>query len=137
MPIITFRAYVYSTTSIDKAVTQPSTRTDTAQGDGLRQLRLQAVHHLLPLPRPDRSWQGCSIDIACEIVSLSTTGDEVLDRPLVEVGGKGVFIKTLEAALLDGQGRYGGAFCQGYGSCICRRHRLPPLWHAKICVMRW
>ena len=38
-----------------------------------------------------------------EIVTLSTTGDEVLDRPLVEVGGKGVFIKTLEKALLDGR----------------------------------
>ena len=38
-----------------------------------------------------------------EILGLSTTGDEVLDRPLWDVGGKGVFIKTLEAALLDGR----------------------------------
>ncbi|MGB1473410.1 MAG: hydroxymethylbilane synthase, partial [Candidatus Puniceispirillaceae bacterium] len=38
-----------------------------------------------------------------EILGLSTKGDEVLDRPLVEVGGKGVFVKTLEAALLSGQ----------------------------------
>ena len=38
-----------------------------------------------------------------DILGLSTTGDEVLDRPLVEVGGKGVFIKTLEQALLDGR----------------------------------
>ena len=43
------------------------------------------------------------VDIPTEILGLSTTGDEVLDRPLVEVGGKGVFIKTLEAALLDGR----------------------------------
>ena len=41
--------------------------------------------------------------VPTEILGLSTTGDEVLDRPLVEVGGKGVFIKTLEAALLDGR----------------------------------
>ena len=34
-----------------------------------------------------------------EILGLSTKGDEVLDRPLIEVGGKGVFVKTLEAAL--------------------------------------
>ena len=49
--------------------------------------------------------QVCNMlgDIDTEIVTLSTTGDEVLDRPLVEVGGKGVFIKTLEAALLDGR----------------------------------
>ena len=59
------------------------------------------MHHRLLLPRPDRSWLLWVY--ACEIVSLSTTGDEVLDRPLVEVGGKGVFIKTLEAALLDGR----------------------------------
>lgn len=41
--------------------------------------------------------------IPSDILGLSTTGDEVLDRPLVEVGGKGVFIKTLEEALLDGR----------------------------------
>lgn len=102
MPIITFRAYVYSTTSIDKAVTQPSTRTDTAQGDGLRQLRLASRASPLALAQT-RQVMAALPDIACEIVSLSTTGDEVLDRPLVEVGGKGVFIKTLETALLDGR----------------------------------
>ena len=102
MPIITFRAYVYSTTSIDKAVTQPSTRTDTAQGDGLKQLRLASRASPLALAQT-RQVMAALPDIACEIVSLSTTGDEVLDRPLVEVGGKGVFIKTLEAALLDGR----------------------------------
>ena len=102
MPIITFRAYVYSTTSIDKAVTQPSTRTDTAQGDGLKQLRLASRASPLALA-PTRQVMAALPDIACGIVSLSTTGDEVLDRPLVEVGGKGVFIKTLEAALLDGR----------------------------------
>ena len=102
MPIITFRAYVYSTTSIDKAVTQPSTRTDTAQSDGLRQLRLASRASPLALAQT-RQVMAALPDIACEIVSLSTTGDEVLDRPLVEVGGKGVFIKTRETALLDGR----------------------------------
>ncbi len=38
-----------------------------------------------------------------KIIGLSTKGDEILDRPLVDIGGKGVFIKTLEAALLSGQ----------------------------------
>ena len=48
---------------------------------------------------------GAPRDIGCpyKILGLSTAGDEVLDRPLVDVGGKGVFIKTLEAALLDGR----------------------------------
>ena len=43
------------------------------------------------------------LPVPAEILGLSTKGDEVLDRPLVDVGGKGVFIKTLEAALLDGR----------------------------------
>jgi hydroxymethylbilane synthase len=35
-----------------------------------------------------------------EFVYYTTTGDEILDRPLAEIGGKGLFIKTLEEALL-------------------------------------
>jgi hydroxymethylbilane synthase len=39
----------------------------------------------------------------CEItlVPLTTTGDQLLDRSLATVGGKGLFIKELEKALLD------------------------------------
>jgi len=36
-----------------------------------------------------------------EIVVFRTTGDRILDRPLSEVGGKGLFTKELEEALLD------------------------------------
>jgi hydroxymethylbilane synthase len=34
---------------------------------------------------------------------IRTTGDRVIDRPLSEVGGKGLFCKELEAALLEEQ----------------------------------
>tara|TARA_B100001939_G_scaffold343387_1_gene355993 strand:- start:200 stop:1153 length:954 start_codon:yes stop_codon:yes gene_type:complete len=37
-----------------------------------------------------------------EIVVLSTRGDRILDRPLAEIGGKGLFTEEIEAALLDG-----------------------------------
>lgn len=37
-----------------------------------------------------------------ELVPLSTRGDEVLDRPLAEIGGKGLFLKELERAIIDG-----------------------------------
>ncbi len=37
------------------------------------------------------------------LLPLSTRGDEVLDRSLSEIGGKGVFLKELERALLDGE----------------------------------
>jgi hydroxymethylbilane synthase len=41
--------------------------------------------------------------LAVELVPLSTRGDEVLDRSLSEIGGKGVFLKELERAMLDGE----------------------------------
>ncbi|WP_119460629.1 hydroxymethylbilane synthase [Rhodospirillaceae bacterium SYSU D60014] len=40
---------------------------------------------------------------AVEIVPIKTTGDRVQDRPLSQVGGKGVFTKEIEEALLDGR----------------------------------
>jgi hydroxymethylbilane synthase len=39
-------------------------------------------------------------DISCEIVPIKTTGDRILDRPLADAGGKGLFTKELEEALL-------------------------------------
>jgi hydroxymethylbilane synthase len=39
---------------------------------------------------------------ACEIVVVKTTGDRILDRPLADAGGKGLFTKELEEALLRG-----------------------------------
>lgn len=38
-----------------------------------------------------------------ELLELSTRGDEILDRSLSKVGGKGLFVKELELALLDGR----------------------------------
>ena len=37
-----------------------------------------------------------------EIVVVSTAGDRILDRPLSEIGGKGLFTEEIEAGLLDG-----------------------------------
>jgi hydroxymethylbilane synthase len=41
--------------------------------------------------------------LAVEILALSTRGDEILDRSLAKIGGKGLFVKELEAALEDGR----------------------------------
>jgi len=38
-----------------------------------------------------------------ELVKMSTEGDRILDAPLAKVGGKGLFVKELEQALLDGR----------------------------------
>lgn len=40
-------------------------------------------------------------DLEVELVPMSTQGDRMLDAPLAKVGGKGLFIKELERALLD------------------------------------
>ena len=39
---------------------------------------------------------------AFTIVVIKTTGDKIIDRPLKEIGGKGLFTREIEAALLDG-----------------------------------
>jgi hydroxymethylbilane synthase len=36
-----------------------------------------------------------------ETITITTTGDRVLDRPLQEIGGKGLFTKEIDEALLD------------------------------------
>ena len=38
-----------------------------------------------------------------EIVTVTTTGDQVQDRPLAEIGGKALWTKELDRALLDGK----------------------------------
>lgn len=44
-------------------------------------------------------YPNCQIDL----VEMTTLGDQILDRSLSKVGGKGLFIKELEVALLEGQ----------------------------------
>ena len=51
------------------------------------QARLQALY------------PACSV----EILGMTTEGDRVLDRALAEIGGKGLFTKELEVAILDGR----------------------------------
>lgn len=52
-------------------------------------LRLMAAHGL-----PEE---------AVEIAVITTSGDRIQDRPLAEAGGKGLFTKEIEEALLDGR----------------------------------
>ncbi|MCW5699544.1 MAG: hydroxymethylbilane synthase [Rhodospirillales bacterium] len=40
---------------------------------------------------------------AIEVVVITTSGDKILDRPLADIGGKGLFTKEIDAALLDGK----------------------------------
>lgn len=42
-------------------------------------------------------------DVETELVTMKTTGDMILDRSLEQIGGKGLFVKELDRALLEGR----------------------------------
>lgn len=50
-----------------------------------------------------RKLQAIHPDVEFEEVHITTTGDRVQDRLLSEIGGKGLFVKEIEEALLDGR----------------------------------
>lgn len=41
--------------------------------------------------------------LTVELLGMTTRGDQILDRPLADIGGKGLFIKELEHAMSDGR----------------------------------
>tara|TARA_A100001391_G_scaffold119086_2_gene80861 strand:+ start:2059 stop:2988 length:930 start_codon:yes stop_codon:yes gene_type:complete len=51
------------------------------------QRRLEALH------------EGLTV----ELVRIKTQGDKILDTPLAKIGGKGLFVKELEQAMMDGR----------------------------------
>jgi hydroxymethylbilane synthase len=56
----------------------------------------QVIAHLEALARE------LGMDVAFEIKKIVTKGDQILDVTLSKVGGKGLFVKEIEQALLDG-----------------------------------
>jgi hydroxymethylbilane synthase len=40
-------------------------------------------------------------DLSIELVPMTTRGDDIVDRPLAALGGKGLFLKELETAMLE------------------------------------
>jgi len=60
-------------------------------------LALWQAHHLR-----DRL-AGLYPDARLDILGMTTTGDQILDRTLAAVGGKGLFVKELEVAMLEGR----------------------------------
>lgn len=49
-----------------------------------------------------RLLQEAHPDLTVEICTVTTSGDRIQDRPLADVGGKGLFTKEIERGLLDG-----------------------------------
>ncbi len=63
------------------------------------QLALAQAHETRARLMEAHGWQEDDV----EIVIIKTTGDMIRDRPLAEIGGKGLFTKEIEEALLDGR----------------------------------
>jgi hydroxymethylbilane synthase len=66
------------------------------RGSRLARAQTELACRALAAAHPELAAPG-----ALEPVVIRTTGDRVTDRPLAELGGKGLFCKELEAALLD------------------------------------
>src|SRR5437868_12932777 len=63
-----------------------------------------AQAHLVRTSLADaHGWDPEDLDELCPIITFKTTGDRIQDRPLVEAGGKGLFVKEIEEALLNDQ----------------------------------
>ena len=59
-------------------------------------LALWQAEHVKSLLETRLGWQ-------VELLGMTTLGDQILDRSLSKVGGKGLFVKELETALFDGR----------------------------------
>jgi hydroxymethylbilane synthase len=70
---------------------------DVRLGTRTSQLALIRTQRVIALLRA--AWPG----LHCTVTPFVTEGDRTLDRPLPELGGKGVFTAELEAALLAGR----------------------------------
>jgi hydroxymethylbilane synthase len=68
------------------------------RGSPLARVQTALACRALEEAHPELAAQG-----ALEVVVIRTTGDRVVDRPLAELGGKGLFCKEIEAALLAGR----------------------------------
>jgi hydroxymethylbilane synthase len=75
-----------------------------AEAGGARLVRIGTRGSELALWQAN--WVKAQIELAhpgvtAELVRIKTSGDMILDVPLAQVGGKGLFVKELEEALLD------------------------------------
>ncbi|NTV97210.1 MAG: hydroxymethylbilane synthase, partial [Thiobacillus sp.] len=61
------------------------------------QLALWQAHHIRD--RLEALHPGLSV----ELLGMTTQGDQILDSPLSRIGGKGLFVKELEQAMMEGR----------------------------------
>lgn len=66
---------------------------------GSRESRLAVIQSEMVMDYIRQNHPGMTV----ELLTMKTTGDKILDRTLDQVGGKGLFVKELDRALLDGR----------------------------------
>ena len=68
---------------------------------------------------------------------IRTSGDMIQDRALAEAGGKGLFTKEIDAAMLGGRDRRRRAFVQGPSDRCCpTASSSPASCRARMCATR-
>lgn len=72
---------------------------------GLERLRIATRGSALALTQSRQIAARITKELGCEteLVVIRTTGDRIQDRSLAKIGGKGLFVKEIEEALLDGR----------------------------------
>lgn len=71
-----------------------------------RTLRIATRQSLLALWQAEyvkARLESLHTDLSVELVTMVTKGDKILDTPLAKIGGKGLFVKELENAMLEGR----------------------------------
>ena len=69
---------------------------------GSRDSKLAVTQSNIVIDYLHGAYPDCEVDLA----TFKTTGDKILDRRLDQVGGKGLFVKELDAALRSGECDY-------------------------------
>ena len=74
---------------------------------------------------------------ACDvkILGMTTRGDQILDRTLSKVGGKGLFVKELEAALADGRADLAVHSLKDVPMALPTASRSPRSWNVRTRAM--
>ena len=66
---------------------------------GSRESRLAVIQSEIVM----EAIRGAHPELQLELVTMKTTGDKILDRTLDKIGGKGLFVRELDAALREGR----------------------------------
>ncbi|TLM78005.1 hydroxymethylbilane synthase [Microbulbifer harenosus] len=79
---------------------------DSPANHTIRKIRIATRESALALWQANYVKQQLELhhpELSVELLPLTSRGDQLLDIPLNKVGGKGLFVKELEKAMLDGQ----------------------------------